>query len=224
MGQLIAREKHPTQKHHGREKQGEVVGEKIIAFGQGVEDQCNGAEHDGGEQQNAPCQQHMGLLQEPHQRHHGKNGTHTEHRFEGRPKHLRHHDVFQENRCIQNTVPGALHRHARKHRIQGLKACRVHGTHANVATRDKVQISNSATGRLNLSHQGAQSIAKGRQPHEGLGNVAQQAGDGQFSPHQKIAHEHGPKPHHEPSRIWRPVSLRNKSSKFAGRCKTLSPG
>ena len=60
--QLLAREEHARQKHHGREHQREVVREKVIPLGQRIEDEGNAGEHDAHEQQHRPGQQQLGAV------------------------------------------------------------------------------------------------------------------------------------------------------------------
>jgi hypothetical protein len=50
------------REHHGREEQGEVVGEKVIAFGQRIEDQRHATEGDAHQQQDRPSHQELGAV------------------------------------------------------------------------------------------------------------------------------------------------------------------
>jgi hypothetical protein len=128
--------------------------------------------------------------------HHRQNGTDGEERFERGPQHLGQHDVVQRDRRVEDAVPGFLHVHARKRGIQRLERGGVHRAHANAATGQKDQIGHRldlSTGQpqIDAAHQRPHAVAEGDQPDERLGDVAHQAGDGEFSPHQQIAQPHG---------------------------------
>ena len=158
--------------------------------------------------------------------HHDQYGGCREDGFEGGPQHFSQQHIVKANRRVHDAVPGFLHMHARKSRIQRFEGGGIHGAHAHRAAGQKQNIGYFFVALLHTAHQCAQAIAKSHQPHQGLGNIGNQAGNKEFAPDQKITQKDRPKPqlHHPSSRICRPVSLRNRSSKLAGRCRVRKPG
>ena len=59
MRQLVTREEDAAEEHHGRQKQGEVVGEKVVTIGDGVKNQRDAAEGDAYAEQNRPRDQQL---------------------------------------------------------------------------------------------------------------------------------------------------------------------
>ena len=55
--QGVQGKKYTAQKHHRREEQREVIGEEVVAFGQGIKDQGQTTEGDTHAQQNRPSNQ-----------------------------------------------------------------------------------------------------------------------------------------------------------------------
>ena len=203
LGQLLQRKEDAAEKHHGREKQGEVVGEKVVALGQRVNDERNAAEADAHAQQHRPGQEQLGRVADAQGQHHAQNSGHGEERLEGGPQHFGKHHVVQIDRRVHDAVPGFLHVHARERRVQRLKGGRVHGAHADGAAGQKQDVGHlhiaRRTGQADLPHQRAHAVAKGHQPHQGFGNIAHQAGDGQLAPDQQVAQKNRPK---APGQFW----------------------
>ena len=69
-GQLFTREKDAREEHHGREEQGEVVSEEVVAFGQRIEDKGDAAEGNAHKQQNWPRSQELPALDDAQRKHH----------------------------------------------------------------------------------------------------------------------------------------------------------
>ena len=159
------------------------------------------------------------------QHHHQYDGD-REDGFEGGPQHFSQQHIVEAHRRVHDAVPGLLYMHARKSRIQRFEGGGIHGAHTHRAAGQKQDVRHFRVTLLHAAHQSAQAITKSHQPHQGFSNIGNQTGDKEFAPDQKIAQKNRPKPqlHHPSSRICRPVSLRNRSSKLAGRCKVRKPG
>ncbi|MDT4837772.1 hypothetical protein FQZ97_715130 [compost metagenome] len=195
--QLLQRKKHPTQKHHRRHEQREVIGKKVIPLRQRIEDQRHRRKRDPAPNQHHPGHDQLGAVTDPKSQHHKQDRSHSKDRLERRPQHLRKHDVIQPHRRIHDPVPSLLHMHPRKRRIQRLEARRIHRTHADRPTRQEQDVGHLRAVHRHLSHQSAHPVAKRHEPDQRLRDVPDQARQGKLAPHQQVAQKHRPPSHRQ---------------------------
>ncbi len=190
--QLLAREEHAREEHHRREHQREVVGEEVVALGQGVEDERDAREHHARQQQDGPGDQQLRAVADAQRQHHPHDRRHGEERLERGPEHLGQHHVVQADGGVHDAVPGLLHVHARERGVERLEARRVHRAHADRAAGQEQDVGHRAFADMHLAHERAHAVAEGHQPHQRLGDVAQQARHRELAPYEQVAKEDGP--------------------------------
>ena len=110
-------------------------------------------------------------------------------RFTGSPEHFGKNDIVQIKWRIEQGIPGFLHMHAGKRRIQGLESGGHHDGHADSAAGEELDVGHT----INRLQQATQPIAKGHQRDEWLGDIPDDAGKRELAPHKKIALPDGDK-------------------------------
>jgi hypothetical protein len=177
-GKVDAREQQ-----HGRQNEREEISEKIVARRERVHQQTKCAEHESDQKSQwkypdgEPC---VAVSKRHDDR---ENGDGREHRFGRGPDPLREHDVVERDRCIDDTVPSALHVHSRECRIHALETRGEHRALTDHAGADERDVLHAA----DVSDQRSQSVAQCQHVEQRIGNVTEHARNRELSPNQQIA-------------------------------------